>query len=407
MSKILISYRREDSAYAIDRIDERLVQEFGRQAVFLDVDSIPHGVDFRKYLDEQVAKCEVFLAVIGPDWMGPRDSQGKTRLEDPGDFVRLEVESALKRQIPVIPVFVRGASIPPAQQLPTTIQDLAYRHGLALRSGADFRNDMNQLIASLKRVIQGQQESQKIPGQAVRAVGEDVEKAPSAGRPSGNAPADMVKVPKGPFLYGHEKTRETIDHDYWIDRYPVTNKKYRAFIKAGGYKNRQYWSDDGWKWKVANSITGPAYWNDVKWNKGDHPVVGVSYYEAEAYATWAGKRLPTEQEWEKAARGEDGRQYPWGEGFDENLCNSSQSGIGHTTPVTQYPNGVSPHRCYDMAGNVWEWCADRYDGHGQRAIRGGSWNYEPVYLRASARLRYSAVYRLDTIGFRLAQDIEP
>ena len=95
MSKILISYRREDSADVTGRIDDRLVQQFGRQAVFVDVDSIPFGLDFRKHLDEQVAKCDVFLAVIGPDWMGPKDSQGKTRLEDPRDFVRIEIESAL------------------------------------------------------------------------------------------------------------------------------------------------------------------------------------------------------------------------------------------------------------------------------------------------------------------------
>ena len=99
MSKILISYRREDSPDVIDRIDDKLANQFGREAVFKDVESMPFGVDFRKHLDEQVAQCDVFLAVIGPDWMGPKDSQGKTRLEDPEDFVRFEIELALKRQI--------------------------------------------------------------------------------------------------------------------------------------------------------------------------------------------------------------------------------------------------------------------------------------------------------------------
>ena len=438
MSKILISYRREDSADVTGRIDDRLVQQFGRQAVFVDVNSIPHGVDFRKHLDEQVATCDVFLAVIGPDWMGQKDSQGKASLEDPGDFVRIEVESALKRQIPVIPVLVRGASIPPAGQLPQSLQDLPYRHGLAVRSGADFHNDMNQLIASLKRVFQGQQETQKIPREAVQAVGADVEKIPSVltakktarrsekpkepirtsrhsrtqrsaaapGRPTGKAPVDMVKVPKGPFLYGDQKIRVVIEHDYWIDQYPVTNQKYGEFILGGGYEKQQYWSADGWEWKTKNNITAPEYWNDGTWNKPDHPVVGVSYWEAEAYAIWAGRRLPTEQEWEKAARGEDGRQYPWGEEFDKTRCNSHESGIGHTTPVTQYPKGVSPYGCHDLAGNVWEWCVDwYYEKGGQRVIRGGSWFYEPENLRGSSRDGSPTDFRLNFLGFRLVQDI--
>lgn len=113
MSKIFLSYRREDSADVTGRIDDRLVQQFGREAVFVDVDSIPFGVDFRKHLDDQVAKCDVFLAVIGPDWTGTKDGKGKSRLEDPRDFVRIEIESALKREIPIIPVFVRGLSFQP------------------------------------------------------------------------------------------------------------------------------------------------------------------------------------------------------------------------------------------------------------------------------------------------------
>lgn len=400
MSKILISYRREDSADVTGRIDDRLVQQFGRQAVFVDVDSIPFGVDFRKHLDEQVAKCDVFLAVIGPDWMGPKDSQGKTRLEDPRDFVRIEIESALKRQIPVIPVLVRGASIPPAEQLPKSLQELPYRHGLPVRSGPDFHKDMNRLIASLTQQIRGLSEAQSKPDTLAKPVQEKTK--PSAP----DQPVDMVKVPKGPFLYGDSKTRETIDHDYWIDQYPVTNKKYRVFILAGGYENHQYWSSEGWKWRMEEKITSPEYWSDEKWNKPNHPVVGVSCYEAEAYAKWAGKRLPAEQEWEKAARGEEGFQYPWGEEFDKTRCNSSESGIDHTTPVTQYPKGVSPYGCYDMAGNVWEWCADWYDEKfGERVLRGGSWYNVPEYLRASTRYRTNAVDRLNSIGFRLAQDI--
>ena len=103
----------------------------------MDVDSIPLGVDFRTYLDVQVAKCHVFLAVIGRDWVGKRGGKGKSRLDDPKDFVRIEIESALKRGIPVVPVLVRGASIPAAERLPASIQDLSYRNGIAILAGQD------------------------------------------------------------------------------------------------------------------------------------------------------------------------------------------------------------------------------------------------------------------------------
>ena len=395
MSKIFISYRREDSADVTGRIYDRLIQQFDRVAIFMDVDSIPLGVDFRIHLDEQVAKCEVFLAVIGRDWMQHMGSTGKIRLDDPVDFVRIEIESALKRQIPVIPVLVSGASIPPAERLPASIQELSYRNGIAVRSGRDFHQDMNQLIESLTQQIQGPQGKRQEP---VRPIVEPLRT---------KTPEGMVKVPKGPFLYGEKRVREVIDHDYWIDTYPLTNEKYRAFILADGYGNQAYWSVEGWKWRTEKNITVPEYWNDPKWNKADYPVVGVSYFEAKAYAKWAGKRLPTEREWEKAARGEDGREYPWGDEFDKNKCNNREAAIGHTTPVSQYIDEVSPYGCYDMAGNVWEWCAGWYDEEKKdlRVLRGGSWGDGPGALRVSNRGRGGVGGRGGDIGFRLAQDI--
>jgi len=220
-------------------------------------------------------------------------------------------------------------------------------------------------------------------------------------------PEGMVLVPKGSFLYGDDKKRKTIQYDYWIDIYPVTNEEYREFILRDGYENQAYWSQEGWKWRTEKNINTSKYCNDPRLNQPDHPVVGVSYYEAEAYAKWAGKRLPTEQEWEKAARGTDGRGYPWGNEFDKNKCNSNESGLGIVAPtsVTKYPHGVSPYGCYDMAGNVWEWCASWYDqSSGRRVVRGGSWFNYPGNLRASNRYGNTTVNRLNTLGFRLAQD---
>ena len=122
----------------------------------------------------------------------------------------------------------------------------------------------------------------------------------------------------------------------------MTNKQYEQFIKAGGYSKDKYWSKEGIKWRYRNKIHLPEYHNERKWNQRDCPVVGVSYFEAEAYAKWTGKKLPTEKEWERAARGTDGREYPWGDMFDKEKCNTAESGIGKTTPVSRYPEGVSP-----------------------------------------------------------------
>jgi formylglycine-generating enzyme required for sulfatase activity len=409
MSKIFISYRREESADVTGRIYDRLIQKFYRETVFKDVDSIPLGVDFRTYLDEQVAKCEVFLVVIGRDWMKNMGSTGKTRLDDPRDFVRIEIESALKRQIPVIPVLVSGVSIPLAEQLPTSIQDLSYRNGIAVRPDPDFHRDMDRLIEHLKQQVKDLKEHHLGPYEAFQSKQpiETQQSTPLVEPQPREMPVDMVKVPKGPFLYGEKRVHEVIDHDYWIDQYPVTNEKYRMFILANGYVNHAYWSVDGWKWKTENKVKIPEYWNDTTWNKADFPVVGVSYYEAEAYAKWAGKRLPTEQEWEKAARGEDGREYPWGDEFDKEKCNSAEAGFWHTTPVTQYPKGVSPYGCYDMAGNVWNWCANWYEDQKDSSpvLRGGSWYFKPETVRVSSRTGYGAGYRSYDLGFRLVQDL--
>ena len=129
-----------------------------------------------------------------------------------------------------------------------------------------------------------------------------------------HVPEGVVLIPKGPFLYGDGRYKEKISYNFLMARHPVTNAQFGEFLKAGGYEQVSFWSKEGWQWRKEEKITKPKYWNSDEFNQPDRPVLGVSYFEAEAYATWAGKRLPTEQEWEKAARGTDGRQYPWGGG---------------------------------------------------------------------------------------------
>ena len=127
---IFVSYRRKESCHQTDRLCDHLVAHFGAGQVFQDVDGIPLGSDFRRVLTERVAGCDVFLAVIGDAWLSIAGKSGSRRIDDPGDFVRIEIEAALARNIPVIPVLVGNASVPQAEELPASLRELAYRQGL-------------------------------------------------------------------------------------------------------------------------------------------------------------------------------------------------------------------------------------------------------------------------------------
>jgi hypothetical protein len=150
---IFLSYRREDSADVVGRIFDRLVQRFGQAGVFKDVDSIRLGIDFREHLRAAVGECRVLLAVVGPTWADATDKAGGRRLDDEKDYVRIEIEAAFSRGIPVIPVLVRNAVLPGENQLPGSLGPLAFRNGIAVRSDPDFHTDMDRLIAGLETLI--------------------------------------------------------------------------------------------------------------------------------------------------------------------------------------------------------------------------------------------------------------
>jgi hypothetical protein len=146
--KVFISYRRDDSAGHAGRVHDRLEREFGADLLFMDVDAIPLGVNFIKVLREEVAKCDVLLALIGPNWLNVRDEEGNRRLDNPSDFLRVEIGTALQRDIPVIPILLDGARMPKADQLPKDLEELSVRNGLDIRH-ASFHADMDKLIKGL------------------------------------------------------------------------------------------------------------------------------------------------------------------------------------------------------------------------------------------------------------------
>jgi formylglycine-generating enzyme required for sulfatase activity len=209
----------------------------------------------------------------------------------------------------------------------------------------------------------------------------------------------MASIAAGPLLFGADKATSMLDASFDIDIYLVTNGQFQIFMDAGGYANQTWWSQEGWVWRMDTGVRNPAHWDDSKWNRNDHPVVGLSWYEADAYARWVGMAMPTEQQWERAARGVDGWEYPWGNAFDQARCNAETAAI--TTPVYRYSNGVSPEGCYDMAGNVWEWTSSQVEEDQETyIIKGGSWSDDADAARCASRRSVRPDLRHSTVGFR-------
>lgn len=239
------------------------------------------------------------------------------------------------------------------------------------------------------------------------------------------AKADCSNCPED-WFDGEQPQHSVYLDPYWIDMYEVTNAQYAEFIAAGGYDRRDLWTAEGWQWKAADNRTQPRYWEEADWNKPDYPVVGVVWFEALAYCRWAGARLPSEAEWERAAgwktQSQEKTVYPWGNEWDPGKVNSVESALGGTTPVGHYcPQAASPVGACDMVGNAWEWMSSMYkpypyrsdDGReeleafGTRALRGGSWINERDRARVAYRLPpFPGDFILfdPTNGFRCAMD---
>jgi len=239
------------------------------------------------------------------------------------------------------------------------------------------------------------------------------------------APFDWINIPAGKVKLGgnsganggYIKQATTFDVlAFAIAKYPTTNAQFAKFVEAGGYTQKKWWTDAGWQQKETDKCTEPRFWTDKKWNGTTQPVVGVSWYEAMAFCLWLTETsgdtilLPTDQQWQRAAQGDDGRVYPWGNDWDCTRCNTCDSSV--TTPVTQYEGkGDSPWGVVDLAGNVWEWClTERETGHNgingtnTRVLRGGSWySTIPNYFRADCRGVTGPESRLGGRGFRLSR----
>jgi hypothetical protein len=226
-------------------------------------------------------------------------------------------------------------------------------------------------------------------------------------RADGLPDIDWVEIPGlVPFIY-QDSTHPGLP-TFHIARYPVTHAQFQAFIDAGGYRDSRWWHG------LAQRIEAPQ---ETPWSEPNSPRETVSWYEAVAFCRWLSGAtaetvsLPTEEQWERAARGRVGREYPWGQGWNAACANSRESGVGRTTAAGLYPQGKSREGVLDLSGNVWEWCLNEYTnpdnrelaGDASRVLRGGSWGYGPINCRAASRGDYPPGGRLDDVGFRVCR----
>ena len=247
------------------------------------------------------------------------------------------------------------------------------------------------------------------------------------GRERGTRLPDIawVDVPEGPFLYGKDKIQKTLP-GFKIARYPVTNAQFQCFIEDEGYETEAWWA----------GLAGHPEPKKARWNTPNQPRETVSWYEAVAYTRWLTAkldvhgmlpeamtvRLPTEEEWEKAARGSEGKEFPWGNDFQSGHANINETwgnvgtfNLGQTAAVGIYPLGISPYGLLDMAGNVWEWCLNEYrqpertgtEGDEWRVLRGGSWLNNRGLARCAYRGNFDPDRRYDDLGFRLVCCVSP
>jgi hypothetical protein len=417
MSRIFISYRRDDTAGYAGRLFDRLSQQFGSRSIFMDIDTIEPGEDFVKVIEDAVGSCNVLIALIGQHWLTLTDSAGRRRIDSPNDFVKLEIATALKRDIRVIPVLVRGVQMPTLDVLPKELTGLERRNALVIND-KEFHHQIDGLITSIDKLVNDSKPSDKpimsgINSEEIRnltvsharqilitdllpppfewcnVMGGVVESADEV--ESGESSQGLIKV--SPFS---------------MAKYPITNAQYNVFVDANdGYCNAEWWeySIHAKEWHNKNPKPAPpAFLGD------DLPRTIVNWYDATAFCRWLNAKsnveiaLPSEVQWLRAAIGDTKNLYPWGNELDESYCNYGHV-IGQPTPVSRYVLGSSPFGVVDICGNVWEWTRNvrvqREHVSMKRLLVGGAWNSDSSELSSTLRYWQLPQTQNDTIGFRV------
>ena len=313
--------------------------------------------------------------------------------------------------------------------------------GLTQPTDADEAQRRQQVVGWLEPLVAGGHLPPVDRAQAGIILGKLGDPRPGVGLKEGLPDLAWLEIPPGRFAMGGQGGLQAgegfpcglIRQPYRLSRYPITVAQYEVFINEGGYEPRGegFWTKAGWQWREAQKIVGPETY-EAAFQTPNHPRVGVSWFEAHAFCQWLTVRLraagrisnhdsvclPSEAEWERAARGAQGRTYPWGgdEADIAQRCNMGRTGVGHTSAVGVFPKGDAECGAADLAGNVWEWCRTLYreygrdyeakvsdtpEAEGARVLRGGSWYFDnPDNLRCSNRVGSGPGVRVNFVGFR-------
>lgn len=522
---IFISYRRHEALREARAIFERLSREFGAAQVFIDLEGLDPGVDFTESLDKQLQHCQVMLALIGPGWLATPDGHGGRRLDDANDFVRIELRTALQRNIRVVPVLLDGAPMPRTVDLPADLEPLARRQKIDL----DFQRfdaDIGRLVGSLRRMLPGAPAGEATlkpagaavgagpgwtaktagiaagvgalalgavwyanqpsrpalaaaPAEVAASVAPNPVSAPVQAPPSSKAEPSaaastaappaltaaqaealrktkpegqeiynslqlkpkepppqpkpltvgqrfrdcdddscpwMVVLPAGSFMMGSPESEPGREKDegpqrrvqvasFAVGQYEVTFRQWDACVAAGGCKHKP--GDEGW-------------------GRVQHPVINVSWNDAQQYVKWlSGKtgqtyRLPSEAEWEYAARAGTTTPFAFGE-----RITTAQANFGGSKTLQVGSLAKNAWGLYDLHGNVWEWVQDCWhdnyqgapdtgrawgngcSGEVRRVLRGGGWFLNPDFTRSAYRSGNAPENRYGDTGFRLARTLTP
>ncbi|OQX14334.1 MAG: hypothetical protein BWK73_09810 [Thiothrix lacustris] len=416
--QVFISYARDGgvSEQTATALHEQLVQ--AGIAAFRDVENIDPGSHWAAVIEQQILASQLMVVVVSKPALNPQR------------WVMRECLFAANKRIPIIPVLVEQVDLPLWLMHINALDFTQTQHWGRLLLAVGKYMAVEPVIEAVplaqvapkprqlseaERLLQELQNPQVLPprrfeiGNRLNIIGDP---RPGVGLDANGLPdIDWVKIPAGEFIY-QDGQRLRLD-DYQMSRYPVTNQQFQAFKKAGGYNTDKWWEG------LQKPDTLPSH----RWTEGNRPVESVDWYESIAFCRWLSAktgqeiRLPTEQEWEKAARGTDGREYPWEGSYKTGYANIDETWkkdgdfyLQETSAVGIYPQGQSPYGLMDMSGNVWEWCINKYEepqmitpdlSGGVRVVRGGSWFYDTGYCRSSFRNRWNPVNRGGSQGFRL------